>query len=53
MGAISKAYKRDLNNAMYVTDNVTNFFMGKDGQIYIVYAYGNTNYTSETDVIIF
>ena len=44
-------YKRDLNNAMYVTDNVTNFFMGKDGQIYIVYAYGNNNLTSEIDII--
>lgn len=54
--AISQAtgkimYKRDLNNAMYATDNVTNFFMGKDGQIYIIYAYGNNNLTSEIDII--
>lgn len=44
-------YKRDLNNAMYVTDNVNNFFMGLDGQIYIVYPYGNSNFTSEIDII--
>lgn len=44
-------YKRDLNSAMYITDNVNNFFIGKDGQIYIIYAYGNTNLTSETDII--
>jgi len=44
-------YKRDLNNAMYITDNVTNFFIGKDGQIYIIYAYGNNNVTSEIDII--
>ena len=44
-------YKRDLNNAMYITDNVSNFFIGKDGQIYIVYAYGNNNITSEIDII--
>lgn len=44
-------YERDINNAMYVTDNVNQFFMGKDGQIYIIYPYGNTNLTSEIDVI--
>ena len=44
-------YKRDLNNAMYVTDNVTHFFVGLDGQIYIVYPYGNSNFTSEMDII--
>jgi len=54
--AISQAvghtvYKRDINNAMYVTDNVTHFFIGLDGQIYIVYPYGNSNFTSEMDII--
>jgi hypothetical protein len=54
--AISEAtgqtvYKRDIDNAMYVTDNVNNFFVGEDGQIYIVYAYGNNNVTSEIDII--
>lgn len=44
-------YERDINNAMYVTDNVNQFFIGKDGQIYIIYPYGNTNLTSEIDVI--
>lgn len=44
-------YKRDINNAMYVTDNVNYFFIGLDGQIYIIYPYGNSNFTSEMDVI--
>lgn len=44
-------YKRDVNNAMYVTDNVNHFFLGLDGQIYIVYPYGNANFTSEMDII--
>lgn len=44
-------YKRDVNNAMYVTDNVNHFFVGIDGQIYIVYPYGNSNFTSEMDII--
>ena len=44
-------YKRDLQNAIYITDNVPNFLVGKDGAIYIIYAYGNSNLTSELDVI--
>ena len=44
-------YKRDLNSAIYITDNVSNFFVGKDGAIYIIYAYGNANATSELDII--
>ena len=51
-GAIGQTvYKRDLNNAMYLTENVNNFFIGKNGQIYIVYAYVNNNSTSEIDII--
>lgn len=44
-------YRRDINNAMYVTDNVNHFFLGLDGQIYIIYPYGNSNFTSEMDII--
>lgn len=50
-GAGQTVYKRDVNNAMYVTDNVNHFFVGLDGQIYIVYPYGNSNFTSEMDII--
>lgn len=51
-GAIGQTvYKRDLNNAMYLAENVSNFFIGKNGQIYIIYAYGNNNATSEIDII--
>lgn len=44
-------YRRDTNNAMYVTDNVKHFFIGLDGEIYIVYPYGNSDFTSEIDII--
>lgn len=44
-------YKRDLSNAMYLTENVNNFLVGKDGSIYIIYAYGNNSLTSEMDII--
>lgn len=50
-GAGQTIYKRDVNNAMYVTDNVNHFFVGLDGQIYIIYPYGNSNFTSEMDII--
>lgn len=46
-----RVYKRDINNAMYVTDNVNYFFIGQEGQIYIVYPYGNADFTSEIDII--
>ena len=44
-------YERDINNAMYVTDNANYFFIGLDGQVYVIYPYGNSNYTSELDII--
>ena len=44
-------YKRDINNAMYITDNANYFFVGPEGSIYILYPYGNSNYTSEIDII--
>lgn len=44
-------YDRDLNSAIYLTDNASNFLVGKNGQIYIIYAYGNSKMTSETDII--
>ena len=44
-------YKRDINNAMYVTDNVGYFFIGEYDQIYILYPYGNSNFTSEIDIV--
>ena len=51
--AIGKSvYKRDINNAMYVTDNAGYFFVGLDGEVYILYPYGNSNYTSEIDIVV-
>ena len=46
-------YKRILSSSIYTTDNASNYFIGKDGQIYIVYAYGNeqSENTSEIDII--
>ena len=36
----------------YNINNVTDYFMGNDNTLYIIYAYGNQNHTSEMDIII-
>lgn len=46
-------YIRDENNKIYKIDNTPNFFLGKNNYLYLVYAYGNNNYTSEIDLVIF
>jgi len=46
-------YERDLSSDIYKVENTENFFLTQDGYVYIVYAYGNDNYTNEMDIIIF
>ncbi len=46
-------YERDLNSDIYKVENATTFFLTDDGYVYIVYAYGNTDYTNEMDIVIF
>ena len=46
-------YTRKPEDEMYKLENITNYFYGPNNYIYIVFAYGNNNYTSETDVIVF
>lgn len=44
-------YERNLNDEMYKINNVSNFFYGPNGNLYIIYAYGNNSYTSELDIV--
>ncbi len=44
-------FERDPENEMYKIENSQDFFV-KDGNIYIIYAYGNENITSEMDLVI-
>lgn len=37
---------------MYKLENTDNFILGEKSHLYIIYAYGNNNFTSETDLII-
>ena len=46
-------YIRDEDDLMYQIDNTPNFFFGKNNYLYLVYSYGNNNYTSEIDLVIF
>lgn len=48
-----KLYARDANSDIYKIENSTNYFLGPDNYVYIIYAYGNKDYTSETDMIVF
>ena len=44
-------YARNVTDEMYNLENATNYFM-YDGYLYIIYAYGNKNDTSEMDIVI-
>lgn len=49
----NEIFSRDLNNSMYLVDNSATFFLGENGELYIIYAYGNQNFTSEMDIVLF
>ncbi len=45
-------YQRDYTSDFYNINNVTEYFMGENNQLYIIFAYGNDNHTSEMDIVI-
>ena len=44
-------FSRNVTDEMYKIENISNFFM-YEGYLYIIYAYGNANNTSEMDIVI-
>ena len=46
-------YIRDLNSTMYQVPNISTFLLGPNGSLYAIFAYGNQNFTSEMDVVLF
>jgi len=46
-------YLRDLSSDIYEMTNTTNFILGADNYLYLIYPYGNNNFTDEMDVIVF
>lgn len=45
-------YLRNINDSMYKVENTTIFFLGPNNTFYIIYPYGNSNYTSEYDLVV-
>jgi len=46
-------YTRDLASNIYEIENTTNYMMGANNYLYLIYPYGNNNFTDEMDVIVF
>lgn len=47
------AFIRDLDSNIYNIENTSTFFIGENGVLYVLYPYGNSNLTSEMDIIVF
>ena len=45
-------YPRDYTNDIYSVNNITEYFLGDENALYIIYAYGNLNHTSEMDIVV-
>ena len=45
-------YIRNINDDIYKIENTKVFFLGEGKALYIVYPYGNTNYTTELDLVV-
>lgn len=44
---------RDLSSNIYEPSNISNFILGKDNYLYVIYPYGNSNFTDAMDVVVF
>lgn len=47
-----EVFKRDKNDTRYLLENTDTFFIDQNDYLYLIYAYGNNNFTSELDMII-
>ena len=46
-------YNRNISDDMYKIAGVSNFYLGESEELYIIFAYGNNNYTSDMDIILY
>ena len=46
-------YMRDLTSDIYNLENMTEFYISNNDNLYVIYAYGNQNNTNEMDVVSF
>ena len=49
----NQIYNRDLTNEMYSVDGAGVYFLGPNGELYIIYPYGNNEFTSTMDIVLF
>ena len=49
----NQVYVRDLNSDIYTVDNAGAYFLAPNEELYIVYAYGNGEFTSKMDIVYF
>lgn len=45
-------YLRNSSDEMYKIENTKTFFLGEGKALYIIYPYGNSNYTTEFDLLV-
>ena len=45
-------FERTINDKMYEIKNVSEFMIDSEGNIYIIFPYGNNNITSEIDLLV-
>lgn len=45
-------YIRDVRSEEYLIKNIKTYFIGQDGNLYILFPYGNSNFTETVDVVI-
>lgn len=49
----NEIFSRNLDDPMYAVENSGTVFLGDNQKLYIIYAYGNQNFTSEMDIVLF
>lgn len=45
-------YVRDIRSDEYLIENIKTFFVGEDGHVFILFPYGNKNFTETMDIIV-
>lgn len=45
-------YIRDIRSEEYLIENIKTYYIGQDGKLYILFPYGNNNFTDTVDVVI-
>ena len=46
-------FKRNLEDSMYNMNNLTTYMLAPSNELYIIFAYGNRNFTSEMDIVLY